>query len=205
MTVADLDFRKGTQAEFYQLAERQDNALYFVEDAGKIYKGNFDVTKNFQVSEDYDNLTLQNTLQNTFYLDPVTLRIKVRYKFGGVDHLDEYFPGVLSNFSENSPSASSSLITKGYLDSRLLSVINNLEQMIAESGQEVVVLSEVSSDNKVVVTNSSGLGDSGYSIGNGEIVEDSSHASDKVLATEKAAKKAAEDAADEATSKWGTF
>lgn len=80
--MANVGFRHGTLAEYNQIAH-DDNILYFVEDTGKIYKGETDVTKVFVLvsHEEYKHLTPQNTVVGQFYIDTQTSGIKIREVF----------------------------------------------------------------------------------------------------------------------------
>lgn len=77
-----VGFRHGTLAEYNQIPH-ENNVLYFVEDQGKIYKGETDVTKVFVLvsHEEYIHLTPQNTVVGQFYIDTQTSGIKIREVF----------------------------------------------------------------------------------------------------------------------------
>lgn len=80
--MAYVGFKHGTLAEYNQISH-EDNILFFVEDIGKIYKGETDVTKAFVLvsHEEYKNLTPQNTVVGQLYIDTQTSGIKVREVF----------------------------------------------------------------------------------------------------------------------------
>lgn len=196
--MADIEFRRGTLEEFNRIRKFNDNTLYIVEDAGRIYKGQFDVTSSVRIAENYDDLEIDNTLPSTLYIDPLTLRVKIRYIFNGVGKIDELIPGYVSSISdEDDPMSnpSDSLVTQSYVVSLIKRVLGLEDE-----------LNEVSEGNKVVVTFDEGLGNSGYTLGGDEIRADTLDEADgKKLATEKAVMKIAKSEADKAAPQWSVF
>ena len=191
-----INFKFGNYSEL-ENKPRDLDTLYFCQDIGKIFKGTFDVTQNFQsVSKQvYDSLTVETTVPYTYYVCRENYKIKIQTILNGVGSLHEIYPGFITADGE-SADAEKVLTTQSYvrqeIDAAVASIVGNLDNQI----------DQLTSDNKVVVTDGEGsIANSGYTIGDGTIDEDSQDASDKVLATEKAAKKAAEDA----ISIWGSF
>ena len=95
-----ITFRRGTFAEFQQLSPLDDNTLYFIEDIGKIYKGEHDVTAAFHPVSDqqYATLSTNNTLPGQFYVNQSSGGLKIREMFTDagvtVDRIVELFPGM---------------------------------------------------------------------------------------------------------------
>lgn len=196
MITSMINFRYGTYSG-YAGSNINPDTLYFLTDVGKIFKGTIDVTQNFQsVSKEvYDNLTVSNTIPYTYYVCRENYKIKIQTVLDGVGSLHEIYPGFITANGE-SVSAEKVLTTQSYvrqeIDAAINSILGNLENPI----------DVLTGANKVVVTDGQGsIANSGYTIGDGEISESAQDASDKILATEKAAKKAAEDA----ESSWASF
>lgn len=76
--MAKVVFKSGTY-EQYSSAVRDPSTLYFIEDLGKIYKGNVDVTNSFLVvnDEEYVALTPDTAVSGIFYVNRTTHSIKV--------------------------------------------------------------------------------------------------------------------------------
>lgn len=95
-----ITFRRGTFAEFQQLSPLDDNTLYFIEDIGKIYKGQYDVTAAFHLvtPEAYVSLSTTDTLPGQFYLNQDSGGLKVRETLTRnnilIDRIVEVFPGM---------------------------------------------------------------------------------------------------------------
>lgn len=82
--MAKVNFRAGTLAQFKTVTTKDDNTLYFLTDAKKIYKGSTDVTSAVEVVTSFDgtagsgNINLADAVEGKFYVNATTFEMRIK-------------------------------------------------------------------------------------------------------------------------------
>lgn len=124
--MAMVNFKVGTQAK-YDAATKNDNTLYFITDAKRIYKGSVDVTESLVVVTNYEGneggISLANAFEGKLYVNAATF--EVRIKSG--DTWKVFSPGYLTdgtNFADASNSGKLATIgaIKTYITAQIAAI-----------------------------------------------------------------------------------
>lgn len=79
--MAMVNFKVGTQAK-YDAATKNDNTLYFISDAKRIYKGTVDVTESLVLVSNYEGteggISLANAFEGKLYMNATTFEVRIK-------------------------------------------------------------------------------------------------------------------------------
>lgn len=79
--MAMVNFKTGTLAK-YNAATKDENTLYFITDAKKIYKGSIDVTENIVVVTNFDGtaggIAVADAFEGKFYVNITTFEVRIK-------------------------------------------------------------------------------------------------------------------------------
>lgn len=82
--MAKVNFQAGTLSQYSGLSSRNENTLYFITDAKKIYKGDIDVTSAVEIVTSFDstagsgNINLADAVEGKFYVNATTFEMRIK-------------------------------------------------------------------------------------------------------------------------------
>ena len=76
--MAMINFRAGMWAGFKALAAKDENTLYFIEDAKKIYKGSVDMTEAIRVVDAFDDVPGEDIVEGKIYINATSFETRLR-------------------------------------------------------------------------------------------------------------------------------
>jgi len=145
--MAAVNFRTGTLAGYERITP-DENTLYFITDAKRIYKGSTDVTQRLVLVESWEEMPVVLAHEGTIYLNSSTFEIRIK---NGQEWIVAS-PGYLTDGADYAEASSDNM----------LGTIGLLKRIIRDSINSII---GPGSSDKVVISTANGITRSNFTIG----------------------------------------
>ena len=171
-------FQAGTLSQYQALSSYDENTLYFIEDAGLIYKGSNDITSSVEMLTSFDNAV--NHYEGKLYIAPVTpsgegattgfsgYELRIITVNDGTKTWTTINPGYYTDGANWAAADSGRFATIGLIKSAITSAISSLETQLQNKVDKV---SNAVENNLVIFGTAGAIADSNVSIGGSTLEE----------------------------------